>query len=95
MLYQRLRERPRGLGELRRAMPRITTRVLKAQLRELEADGIISRRELTHVRPGVRFQITAYGRTLGPILEVLWKWGRKHLDRPTAGLGTRIRSPAP
>jgi DNA-binding HxlR family transcriptional regulator len=94
MIYQRLMERPRGFGELRRAMPRVTTKVLRAQLRQLAADGIVAREELSPARLGVRFRITAYGRTLGPVFDTLWQWGRVHLSRRDAARGTAVRAPA-
>src|SRR5690349_18572043 len=46
MILQRLAGAPHGFGELRRAMPRVAPRVLRAQLRQLEADGLVSRRVL-------------------------------------------------
>jgi DNA-binding HxlR family transcriptional regulator len=93
MIYQRISERPHGFGELKRAMPKITTRVLRQQLRELCADGILTREQLAPAMLGVRYRVTPYGRTLGPLLEALWRWGRAHLDRPETAAGTRIRAP--
>lgn len=94
MIYQRLVEEPRGFGELRRAMPRITTKVLREQLRQMQADGLIERAQLVPRWRGVRYQVTSYGRTLGPVFETLWRWGRSHLDRPGAAAGTVAAPPS-
>ena len=92
MIYQRLAERPRGFGELRRAMPRVTTKVLREQLRQMIADDLVAREELTPARMGVRYRVTPYGRSLGPVFKTLWQWGTLHLSRADAGRGT-VRTP--
>lgn len=58
-------------GELRRKIPDISERMLTQHLRELEEDGIVQRK--------VEYSLTAYGRTLRPITELLCAWGKKHL----------------
>lgn len=94
MIYQRLAGAPHGFGELRRALPRITAKVLREQLRRMLADGLIERERLVPHWRGVRYGLTPYGRTLGPVFEVLWQWGRKHLARPGASAGTVVSPPA-
>ena len=81
MIFQRLAERPRAFGELHRAMPRVTTKVLRAQLRQMVADDLIVREELRPARLGVRYDVTAHGRSLEPVFETLWQWGKQHLAR--------------
>jgi DNA-binding HxlR family transcriptional regulator len=94
MIFQRLSEAPRGFGELRRAMPRVTTKVLREQLRQMQADGLIDREELSPRRLGVRYRVTSYGASLGPVFETLWQWGVTHLARPQSRLGTSVAAPA-
>ena len=93
MIYQRLLERPLGFGELRRAMPRVTTKVLREQLRQMMSDDLLARDELTPARLGVRYRTTPYGRSLGPVFTALWTWGRAHLARERAGRGTVATRP--
>lgn len=93
MIFQRLSERPLGFYELRRAMPRVTTKVLRQQLREMLADDLIARQELRPARLGTRYSVTAHGRSLGPVFETLWLWGRQHLARPDAARGTVAAPP--
>src|SRR5215510_13804809 len=81
MIFQRLSERPRGFGELRRAMPRVTTKVLREQLRQMIADDLVARVQLRPARLGVRYTVTPYGRSLEPVFNALWQWGTQHLGR--------------
>ena len=93
MIYQRLLEQPRGFGELRRAIPSVTIKVLREQLRQMQADGLIVRHTLAPTSRGVRYSLTAYGRTLQPVFKALWSWGTRHLARPNASRGTLVVPP--
>lgn len=93
MIFQRLTSRTHGFGELRRAMPRVTAKVLREQLRQMQADNLVARHALTPAALGVRYQLTPYGRTLGPVFETLWRWGVGHLARTGAAQGTLIPPP--
>jgi DNA-binding HxlR family transcriptional regulator len=65
-------------GELRREIPEATKQVLIGQLRELERDRIISRKESGQKIVRVEYSLTPYGRTLVPVLTLMARWGRKH-----------------
>jgi DNA-binding HxlR family transcriptional regulator len=93
MLFQRLTARPHGFGELRRALPGVSEKVLREQLRQMQADGLVTRKPLTPAHLGVRYSVTRYGRTLGPVFETLWRWGRRHVSRRDATLGTLMFPP--
>jgi DNA-binding HxlR family transcriptional regulator len=77
ILYH-LKDGPRRFNELRRLMPEITQRMLTLQLRALEEDGIITRTVHAQVPPRVEYALSAYGRTLGPILDAMVAWGEQH-----------------
>jgi DNA-binding HxlR family transcriptional regulator len=94
MILQRLGAGPLGFGELQRAMPRVTAKVLREQLRQLQADGLVARRALTPVHRGVLYQLTPYAKTLNPVFDALLHWGVQHLARNGTGGGTRISPPA-
>jgi len=94
MIFQRLSEQPLGFGALRRAMPRVTTKVLREQLRQMMADDLILREDLAPRQLGVRYRVTAHGRSLGPVFTVLWQWGKTHLARTGPLRGTVAVSPA-
>ncbi|WP_354859082.1 winged helix-turn-helix transcriptional regulator [Acetobacter fabarum] len=69
-----LNQRVHRFGELRKAIPGITQHMLTAQLRELEADGLISRTVYAEVPPRVEYEMTAKARGLGPTMEALTAW---------------------
>ncbi len=73
-------------NELMRLMPDVTQRMLTRQLRELEADRIIDRRVYPEIPPKVEYSLTAFGKTLEPVLRMLQQWGAEYL-----GLITQIR----
>ncbi|GJD96262.1 winged helix-turn-helix transcriptional regulator [Methylobacterium iners] len=58
-----------------RLTPNATPRMITLQLRELEADGIISRIVYPEVPPRVEYELTDLGRTLEPVLISLRDWG--------------------
>jgi DNA-binding HxlR family transcriptional regulator len=93
MIYQRLAAGALGLGELERSLPRVRRKVLVEQLRQMQADGLIHRHTLAPARLGVRYRLTPYGRTLGPVFESLWCWGTRHLARKGAARGTLVMPP--
>lgn len=68
-------------------MPRVTTKVLRQQLRQMMADDPVAREELTPSRLGVRYRLTPYGRSLMLVFDVLWRRGTRHLARPTVRTG--------
>jgi DNA-binding HxlR family transcriptional regulator len=94
MLLQRLASGPAGFGELQRSMPRVTAKVLREQLRQLQADDLVTRRVLSPAHRGIRYQLTPYANTLNPVFDALLHWGVKHLARSGAASGTRIAPPA-
>jgi DNA-binding HxlR family transcriptional regulator len=71
-----LRKEAKRFSELRRHVPGITEKMLSAQLRELERDGLVSRKVFAEVPPRVEYKLTKDGLTLLPLLEEIAKWGR-------------------
>jgi DNA-binding HxlR family transcriptional regulator len=93
MLFQRLSNQSRGFGELHRMLPGVTKKVLREQLRQMQADDLVQRRQLSPASTGVRYTLTPYGRSLGPVFETLWHWGSSHLARRHAERGTMVAPP--
>lgn len=92
ILVCRLFSGRKRFGELCRLAPNATERMITLQLRELEADGVISRRVYAEVPPRVEYDVTEFGRSLQPIIETMQKWGgefkaRKLAEEEEAGLG--------
>lgn len=63
-------------SELQRAIPGITQQMLTAQLRELETDGIVSRKVYPVVPPKVEYSLTELGLKLRTITDALAEWGQ-------------------
>lgn len=62
-------------GELRRGLPGITEKMLAQQLKELEHDQLIIRTQYPEMPPRVEYSLSAFGRSLAPVLEALRAWG--------------------
>ncbi len=59
---------------LQRNLGGITHRTLARQLREMEADGLVERRDYGEIPPRVDYRLTARGRSLQPILKAMEDW---------------------
>jgi len=77
ILYQ-LRDNTLRFGELKKRIPKITQKMLTQQLRELEADQLVSRKVYAEVPPKVEYKSTALADQLWPILDQLCSWGQHH-----------------
>ena len=65
-------------NEMHRYIGGITYKTLSATLKQLEADGLVSRREYPQIPPKVEYRLTEDGRSLIPILDSLCEWGDAH-----------------
>lgn len=61
-------------SELRRSLPGVSQRMLTLHLRELERDGLITRRVLAQVPPHVAYALTPAARQLLPLLHAFGAW---------------------
>jgi DNA-binding HxlR family transcriptional regulator len=78
----RLTEGTKRFGELRKLLPKVTQRTLTQALRELEHDGLVTRRIYAEVPPKVEYSLTDLGRSLKPLLVRLKDWGQTNvIDR--------------
>ncbi|WP_226633494.1 winged helix-turn-helix transcriptional regulator [Novosphingobium profundi] len=73
-----LNGRVHRFGELRKAIPGVTQHMLTNQLRELEADGLVSRTVFAEVPPRVEYAMTDKARGLGPMMHELTLWWEVH-----------------
>ena len=65
-------------GELRRSIGSVSQKVLTAQLRDMEACGLVDRRVYAEVPPRVEYSLTELGWSLRPILDAMWAWGEAY-----------------
>jgi DNA-binding HxlR family transcriptional regulator len=61
-------------SELHRAIKGISQKMLIQQLRDLEDDGVVTRRVYPEVPPKVEYSLTAAGLALQPSLQALQEW---------------------
>jgi DNA-binding HxlR family transcriptional regulator len=71
---------PVRFGEMKRYMPQITEKMLIQALRELETDGLISRKQYEEVPPKVEYSLTQIGEELRPLLIGLVNWGKQYVS---------------
>ncbi|MBM6383997.1 MAG: helix-turn-helix transcriptional regulator [Paenibacillus sp.] len=62
-------------NDLKRQIGAITYKMLSSQLKELEADGLVNRKEYPQDPPKVEYSLTAKAESLLPIMEELCEWG--------------------
>lgn len=67
-------------GELKKSIKGITHKMLSNQLKELEYEGIIIRKEYHQIPPKVEYSLSEKGWTLMPILEEMCKWGHLYFE---------------
>ena len=88
IIIYHLLEGPKRFGELRRMTGDPSQRSLTMQLRQLEEDGIVHREVFAEVPPRVEYSLTAFGKTLLPVLRAMKEWGDSFMARP-GSLGER------
>ena len=71
----------RRYSDLRRLIPQITEKMLIQQLRQLEQDGLVLRVVYPSVPPKVEYSFTEYGRTLYPMVQTMYEWGKLHAQK--------------
>ena len=80
LLLMTLGERPHRFGELRRAVPDISQRMLTQTLRDLQRDGLISRHVYPTVPPSVEYRLTPLGQSFLVLVKGLVDWSKAHHD---------------
>lgn len=67
-------------SELQRKIPDASPRVLFLQLKELEEHTLICKVIYPQVPPKVEYSLSAFGKTLIPLISALGKWGDEHSE---------------
>ena len=68
-------------SQLAKHIPGITDKMLSKELRELEMNELVKRTVYDTVPVIVEYSMTAYGKTLEPLIDALQEWGMKHRKR--------------
>lgn len=78
ILYCLMEYEPVRFNEMKRYLGRITDKTLSTNLKELEADRLISRKEYPQIPPKVEYSLTERGRSLMEVLDKLCIWGSEN-----------------
>ena len=70
-------------GELKKSIGTVSQKVLTAQLRDMEANGLVRREVYAEVPPRVEYSLTELGQSLKPILDAMWNWGEDYENSVT------------
>lgn len=74
-MYLLAENQPVRFNDMKRQIGAITFKTLSSQLKELEADGMVIRKEYPQVPPKVEYSLTDKAKTLLSVLEGLCEWG--------------------
>ncbi len=78
MILHHLNRGTHRFGQLRRLLPGATQQMLTVHLRELERDGLVHREVYAQVPPKVEYSLTEVGRSLGPVVGSMARWGEAY-----------------
>lgn len=76
-------------GELKRSLTGISQKVLTANLRDMEAKGLLTRKAYPEVPPRVEYTLTETGESLKPILSAMFDWGMNYKKKYNSPSGER------
>ena len=65
-------------NEMKRYLKNVTDKTLSANLKELEADALVIRKEYPHIPPKVEYYLSERGQSLMAVLDQLCEWGEKN-----------------
>jgi DNA-binding HxlR family transcriptional regulator len=80
ILWHILKTQPIRYGQLKKAIPNISHKILSQELKSLEMDGLIDRIAYATIPPKVEYISTDRGKSLENVLTELCLWGKKYMD---------------
>ena len=90
LILRELLSGTKRFGELKKAIGAVTQKVLTAQLRDMEASGLLTRKVYAEVPPRVEYTLTETGYSLKPILDSMVVWGQDYQRKNAAADGTQV-----
>jgi DNA-binding HxlR family transcriptional regulator len=79
ILFYLMNDRVKRYGELKKAIKGVTHKMLSQQLKELEAYGLVNRKEYRQIPPKVEYSLSEKGVTLLPIIGSMYDWGKANM----------------
>lgn len=77
LIIRDLRGGTKRFGELKKSLSGISQKVLTANLRDMEENGLLTRETFPEVPPRVEYTLTELGCSMFPILDAMEKWGNQ------------------
>lgn len=81
LILRDLLQGTKRFSELKKSLGQVSQKVLTSQLRQMEANGLISRTVYAQVPPRVEYSLTELGRSLKPVLDVMVCWGEYYQQK--------------
>ncbi len=78
ILLWQLREGPKRYGEIKKAVPAISEKMLTQQLKELMESGWVQKKDYQEIPPRTEYRLTKLGASFMPILQNIYQWGTRH-----------------
>jgi DNA-binding HxlR family transcriptional regulator len=82
LIVRELLTGPQRYSDLRDQLPGMWSNLLAQRLRDLDAAGLVQRRELPPPAARLVYELTERGRALAPVVYELARWGLELLDEP-------------
>lgn len=83
LILRDLMDGTKRFGELKKGLGTISQKVLTAQLRDMEAKGLVNRTVYAEVPPRVEYSLTETGLSLKPVLDAMMQWGLEYQKNHT------------
>ena len=77
-------------GELKKSLTGISQKVLTANLKDMEASGLLIRKAYPEVPPRVEYTLTEMGESLKPILSAMFDWGMAYKSKADSPSNERV-----
>lgn len=71
-------------GHFKSSIGSVSQKVLTAQLRAMEAYGLVHREVYAEVPPRVEYSLTETGLSLSPVIEAMSDWGQSYQEKHVA-----------
>lgn len=81
LIIRDLLDGTKRFGELKKSVGNVSQKVLTANLRSMEASGLLTRKVYPEVPPRVEYTLTETGYSLRPILNAMVEWGTEYKEK--------------
>ena len=74
---------PMRFNALQRKVGQVSQKMLSQQLRELQRDGLVTRKQFEEIPPRVEYSLTEFSKTLQPLFKMMVDWSAEHSPEVT------------